>query len=92
MSVETYAGQGAYGPAYSAAVSVSCSVDATRKMVRDSEGRETVSELTLFVHPDDSEYFTPESRVTYSSRTSTVLSATPQSFRGQVVLVRVSCS
>jgi len=92
VSVETYTGDGAYGPVYGAAVAVDCRMDATRKLVRDSNGDESVSERTLYIHPDDSAYFTPESRVTASSRVSLVMAVNPHTVRGNTVHVEVSVS
>lgn len=93
VSVESYAGQGAYGPAYGSAVTVRAHIDATRRLVRDAEGREVVSELTLYVHPDDASAFPPESRVTVAgAHVSTVITSKPQTFRGRVSHCEVSVS
>ena len=92
VSVETYAGEGAYGPTYAAAVTVPCNVEVTRRLVRNAAGDEVVSESTLTIHPDDLATFTPESRLTFESRTSTVLGVSPLSFRGNVSHGRVNCS
>jgi hypothetical protein len=92
VSVETYSGQSAYGPIYAAAVSVSVNVDATRRLVRAPDGREAVSEMTLLVHPDDLAKFTPETRITFGGRASTVLAVGPQTFRGYTVSAEVACS
>jgi hypothetical protein len=92
VSVETYGGQGGIGATYASAVSVSVHVKAKRQLVRASDGTEAISELTLTVHPDDEAYFTPESRVTYGTRVSRVLSALPDGTRGYTTLVKVACS
>jgi hypothetical protein len=44
------------------------------------------------VFPADEAKFTPESRVTFSSRISTVLSVAPQTARGVTVVVKVTCT
>lgn len=49
--VETRTGEGAYGPINAAPRAVACSVDETRRLVRDATGDETVSEATLLLHP-----------------------------------------
>jgi len=90
VSVETYTGDGAYGPVYAPAVSVSCNIDSTRRLVRNSAGDEAVSELTLHIHPDDVSSLTPESRITASSHVSRVLAVKPQTFRGNTAVVEVS--
>jgi hypothetical protein len=92
VSVEPYAGQGAYGPVYTAPQTVSVALDHTRRLVRNSEGAEVVSEATLYVHPDDEARFPAQSRVTIAGRTSEVLATSPQTMRGQTVLVKVACS
>jgi hypothetical protein len=92
VAVETYGGGGSYGPVYAAAVTVRCNVDATRRLVRGSDGVEVVSEATLAVHPSDAGVFTPESRVTIDGRASRVLTASPQTFRGGTAFLAVSCA
>jgi len=92
VSVETYSGDGAYGPIYGAATTVLCRVSSTRQLVRSNAGDEVVSELTLYLHPDDEAKFTPESRVTVSGRASKVIVTNPQGRPGETVLVRVMCS
>lgn len=92
VSVETYSGDGAYGPIYAAAVTVPCKVSSTRQLVRNNVGDEVVSELTLYTDPADETKFTPESRVTFASRVSTVLATNPQARPGETVVVKVACS
>jgi hypothetical protein len=91
-AVETYSGDSAYGPIYAASVTVLCKVSMMRQLVRNAAGDEVVSEMTLYVFPADEAKFTPESRVTFSSRISTVLSVAPQTARGVTVVVKVTCS
>jgi hypothetical protein len=90
VTAEAFAGTGSLGPAYADAVTVHCFIDPTRRLVRTSDGREVVSEATLWVHPDDSANFPPESRVTYSGNTGTVITANPATFRGQAVMTKVT--
>lgn len=92
VTVETYGGEGAYGPAYAAAVNVRCNIEATRRLVRNAAGDEVVSEATLQVHLDNASSFTPESSVTIATRVSIVISASPQTFRGGTVYLKVTCT
>lgn len=92
VSVETYSGESGYGPLYAAAVSVVCNVQSSRKLVRNSSGDEVVSETTLHVAPDDAAAFTPETRVTISSKVSTVITSSPKTYRGEVVYIEVTCT
>jgi hypothetical protein len=92
VAVEEYIGEGAYGPAYDAAVTVRCNVDATRHLVRNADGKEVVSEATLQVHPSDASAFTPESRLTIASRSSKVITSSPKTFRGGTVYQEVTCT
>jgi hypothetical protein len=92
VTVETYAGQSSVGPAYSAATLVASHADATRRLVVAADGKEAVSELTLTVHPEDAALFTPQSRVTYATRKSLVISAKPATFRGCAIACEVSCT
>ena len=92
ISVQTYTGQSAYGPVYSTAATKLVKVSMIRQLVRDSDGAEVVSEMTIEAHPDDEAAFVPQSLVTYATRTATVLSAAPQARPGQTVLIRVTCT
>jgi len=91
-AVETYAGMTGIGASYGTSASVTCAVDSTRRLIRAADGSEAVSEFTLLVAAADEAKFTPGSRVTISSRTSTVLSAVARAYNAQVVLVEVACS
>ena len=92
VGVETYSGDSAYGPIYSASVNVDCNIDTTRRLVRTASGDEVVSEATLHVHPDDEALFTPESRILLATRTTTVLAVSRKTFRGTISHVEVSCA
>ena len=92
VAVETLTGEGAYGPVYGTSANVTCDINSTRRLVRNANGEEVVSEMTLTVAAADEAKFTPESRVTVASRVSTVLAVNPKSFKGQVVCVMVACS
>jgi len=88
VSVAAYAGDGAYGPVYAAAVTIPCSRDRTRRLVRNADGDEVVSELRLYVHPQDESSFTPESLIDSASK---VISVRPMSLRGSTAVVEVTC-
>lgn len=105
--VETYDGEGGTGPVYAPARTVRCEVDETRRLVRDSNGDETVSEATLVLHPrtritvdddgivgtvDPLDLFRPESTVTINGRASRVLAAKARTMRGYTVAIEVTCA
>ncbi|MEN6426105.1 MAG: hypothetical protein ABFE13_12120 [Phycisphaerales bacterium] len=92
VTVATRTGDGAYEPLYADPVTVRCNVDNTRRLVRNANGDEAVSESTIMAHPEDAGLFTVESMVTIDGRASTVLAVNPQKFRSSVVLVKVACS
>lgn len=107
VTVATYTGEGAYGPVTADPITVWCNVDETRRLVRDANGDEAVSEATLHLHPqtrtvpapdtvqvtiDPLAVFTPESPVTIRGRVSRVLAAKPHTVRGRVVMVEVTCA
>jgi hypothetical protein len=92
VAVATYAGESAYGPIYSAAVTVPCHVQMKRRLVRTAEGVESVDMPVLTVHPDDAATFTIETRLTIDGRESTVLSVAPMTSRGTTSHVEVACS
>lgn len=71
VTIEPYAGQGGNGPTYGAAVLVRCFREDARKMVRNAQGEQVVSETTCYcpvgtVAP-------PLSRVTVGSRVAYVI-------------------
>lgn len=71
LSLEPYAGSGAYGDQYGAAVSVPCYYEGKRRLVRDGNGDEVVSEATAWVQPGVD---VPDgSRVTVLGRTTHVI-------------------
>ena len=92
VSVETYAGDGAYGPTYAAAVTVACDVQMKRSLARNANGDEYVSLPVLTVHPDDVAAFTPETRLTVQGSTATVTSVALMTFRGTTSHAEVYCA
>lgn len=102
VTVSTYSGEGAYGPVTANPVTVWCNVDETRRLVRNSDGDEAVSEATLHLHPqtrtttgatiDPLAVFTPESPVTIRGRATRVLACKPHTLRGTTAMVEVTCA
>lgn len=72
--VRRYTGAGATGPTYAAAATVACLVEDVRRMVRDNDRREVLSETTFYCLPDEP-YIPPESEVDVNGRTTTVIVA-----------------
>jgi hypothetical protein len=64
MSVEAYAGVGARGPVYAAAVNVKCSVQPDFRLILDAQGRQFQAQAIAIVWPNS--VFPIESRVTTS--------------------------
>ena len=76
VQVEAYAGAGAHGRTYAARVTVRALVEAKRRLVRNAEGVEVVSETTLRMRL--TETCPPESRVTLpDGRTTVVIMSAP---------------
>ena len=101
VTVETYSGEGAYGPNFAASVTVKVNVDQTRRLVRNPAGDEVVSEATFAVHPqprnetsgatlDAVALFAPESAVTIAGRSAKVIGVKPNTMRGRCVYVSVT--
>lgn len=101
VSIETYTGDGAYGPVFDPAITVKVNVDQTRRLVRNAAGVETISEATLMVHPEPRDeatgaildgvaLFTPESRISVSGRSTTVLGVSPNTVHGGVMFLKVT--
>lgn len=76
-TVEPYQGHGAYGPVYGAPVELVCRIEPKRRMVRNRQGQEVVSDATVFLEPGTEQTVTPESRFTWAGRTYTVLEVRP---------------
>lgn len=75
VTVETYAGSGAYGDVYDEPVSRRCAIDDTRRLVRSADGQEVVSETTIITRREYKPDFVPGSRVTLPDRVATVIKA-----------------
>jgi class 3 adenylate cyclase len=71
--IEPFEGEGAYGAIYGDPVTERCLVDDERRLVRNAEGSETVSDTTIFFRAGT---HCPEgSRVTVGGRTTTVIAS-----------------
>lgn len=53
LQIEPYLGSGAYGDQFGAARSVRCYYEGKRRLVRDGDGNEVVSEATVYVNPGE---------------------------------------
>lgn len=92
VAVETYSGENGYGPSYATSANVTCYVVPTRRLVRNADGEEELSEVTIHVPPASESKFTPGSRVTIGGRVSTVIAAGLKTYCGCGVNVEVACS
>ena len=92
ITFDPFLGAGAYGPVYDAPVTILGKVSMMRQLVRNADGAEVVSEMTVYLHPADATTIVPESRATYAGRVSTVLSVSPQGRPGETVEVKMTCS
>lgn len=94
VSVQTYADGGGWGEGHSPARSTRCLLDARRRLVRDRNGEQVVSETTILLHPvitpDAEAMFATGSLVTVRGRESEVITVSPAISRGRVVYVEVA--
>ena len=74
VTVETYAGSGAYGDTWEPeSEPVPCFIDESRRLVRDQHGAEVTSETTILTTLGEADRFTPGSRVHVRDWTATVI-------------------
>lgn len=71
--VEPLTGEGPFGPVYGSAVTVRCFADDKRRLVRDKEGSEVVSQTTLYMPLDTN--CPAGSLVIVNGRTTTAIAA-----------------
>jgi hypothetical protein len=64
-SVETWKGAGSNGDVYAAPVTVLCFADDARRLVRNANGEQIISETTLYTTNDNVALFVEKSRVTF---------------------------
>lgn len=74
VTVETLTGSGGEGDVFAAPVTVPCFVEDERRLVRGPDGREVISETTLYA-PAGTTSLAPGSRVTLTSRVATIIAA-----------------
>ena len=72
-TVRTFDGSGPFGDTYADPVAVPCFIDPTRRLVRNAEGREVVSEATITGSVTHGHRFTPESTVTIDGQERTII-------------------
>jgi hypothetical protein len=81
VQVEPYRGASAYGDVFDLPATVRAIVEASRRLVRDRDGRQVTSETTLYCQPGQD--IPPGSRVTLpDGRITTVVQAIPNDGRG----------
>lgn len=74
VTVKPYLGSGAEGDSYGTGIpDVACMLDDTRKLVRNSDGAEVVSETTLITRLAQAAHFAPGSEVILPRRTAYVI-------------------
>jgi hypothetical protein len=81
VTVEAYAGDGAYGPTYGAAVTSRAYVEDKRHLARDAMGNE-VTAATLVWLPLDAGEVPPQSRMTVNGKARTVITTSRFDFGG----------
>lgn len=74
-TVQTKTGTGSRGDIFApASAPIPCFTDDSRKLVRDKDGQQIVSESTLYTYPANATLFTPGSKVTIGTgRTAIVI-------------------
>lgn len=84
VAVTPYEGESSTGPTFGAEQTVLVRVNEGRKLVRDRNGDEVVSETTIYGPLAAADAFPPESLVTVNGRPTRVIAASPrQGLRGR---------
>lgn len=78
LTVATYRGTNGYGEdVYAAPFTIApplgCMIEPKRRLVRDQNGAEVVSETTIYTYPTHTARFVPGSRVTVGTDVATVI-------------------
>jgi hypothetical protein len=76
VTVRPYAGQSSTRTLYGDPFTLQCMAQGKRRMVRDADGAETLSSLTLFCAPGQAAVVPPGSQVDWQGDTTTVIAAT----------------
>lgn len=78
VTVRPYLGESSTGPVYGAAISLSCMAQGSRRLVRNKDGAEVLSTLTLYAAPGETDRVPVGSEVDWRGDTTTVLVSTEQ--------------
>lgn len=73
VTVEALTGRSSVGELYGAATPLRCMAQGQRRLVRNSEGDEVLSTLTLYAAPGQAASIPPGSRITWSGITTEVI-------------------
>ena len=76
VQVTPYLGTSSSGDLYGTPFDLPCMAQGSRRMVRDGDGTERVSTLTLFAAPGQASTVPAGSQVTWGETTTTVMAAT----------------
>lgn len=82
VTVKPAAGETSTGQAYATPFPLQCFRQAKRRLVRDSDGNEVLSTLTLVAAPGQAATIPPGSQVTWSGGTTTVVASIDQDSGG----------
>ena len=75
ITLERYAGAGAYGDTYEDGETVRAHVDGTRRAIIGQDGQQAIAEATVYTRPMTEPAV--ESRVTWRGRTYTIVAVKP---------------
>lgn len=73
VTVKTLAGSGPYGDVYETHADVPCFIEDKRRVVRDKQGAEVISETTIYADIGTVSWFKPDSMAVFWGRESTVI-------------------
>jgi hypothetical protein len=76
VQVKPYAGRSSTGDVYGETFTLQCMAQGQRRLVRDGDGAETLSTLTLYCAPDQASSIPPGSVVVWKGDTTVVIGAT----------------
>lgn len=76
VTVRPFAGRSSNGPVFGAPFTLACMAQGDRRLVRDADGVETLSSLTLYAAPGQASSIPPGSEVDWQGDTTTVIAAT----------------
>lgn len=76
VEVTPYLGHGSTGPLFGPPFTLKCMAQGARRLVRNSDGEQVLSDLTVYAALEDAPLVPEGSRVTWRGRTTTVLANT----------------